>query len=123
MSMISTMIRCKALVPHESVAAMLGAPLIVVEVLTISIVFMHGLWRLLGHRYVQLALESPQYLASARDTTCWYAQMSSPCQLDAATSAPYVWPLAKQYFFVVVFTFYKYAYKRIYGRHLGEART
>ena len=39
--------------------------------------FIHHLWRLPQHRYARLALKSLRQLASARDTSCWYAETSS----------------------------------------------
>ena len=76
-SMISRMIRAKALVPHDIIRAELAAPPIVVEALTRSIYFMHNLWDLPRHTYARIALESSKELAMQGDTTCWYAEMTS----------------------------------------------
>lgn len=57
-SMISRMIRAKASVPHEIIRAELAAAPLVIEALTRSVSYIHGLWDLPGNRYARLALES-----------------------------------------------------------------
>ena len=69
-SMISRMIRAKALLPHEIIPAELAAPLLVVEELTKSISFIHSLWDLPRDRYARLALESSRQLALWGDIAC-----------------------------------------------------
>ena len=80
-SMISQMIRAKALVPYDIICAELAAPKLLTEALARSISLLHNIWSFPGDKYAKLALKSSQQLASQGDTCYWYAQLKSWFQL------------------------------------------